>query len=122
MNFQFIDNNTGIDRGARKLIRSHASKGHKVGKKRSSHLAQLRRRPTKTALAKPLLTDVDCDLDFNESDSSSPIHDFIPPLRLPVGDFMTFPGELSARSRCHVKNCMNEPKITIFSVQRPNVK
>ncbi|VUC32978.1 unnamed protein product [Clonostachys rosea] len=115
MTFQFIDNSFGIDRSARKLIRSHASKGHKVGKKRPSHLAQLRRRPTKAALVKPLVADINHDPELHQADSSGLIYDSMPPLRLPVGDFMTFPGELSARSRCHVRNFLCQIMHSIMS-------
>lgn len=103
MDFQFIDNNAGIGRGARKLIRSQASRNHRVGKKRPSRLSQLCK-PVRTILAEPQPTDVNYDPEADKADSSGPLSDFISSVRPPVGDFMTFPGQVSPRSIYHLRN------------------
>jgi hypothetical protein len=100
MSFEFIDN-SNIDRRSRKVIRRHVAKGKNAGKviSRPKHSEARSKAATKQASVDALIEQaavVARELAFR------------PPLERQFSDslaVMTFPAEVSARSRGMVQNC-----------------
>jgi hypothetical protein len=100
MPFEFI-NNAAIDRNARKVIRSHAAKGRNVGKTRPSRRKQPGQEVKSTTTA------------FNsrsvENAQESGTDETIAAIGRQIGDglsVLSFPAELTPRSKALVQNCI----------------
>ncbi|KAH8653629.1 hypothetical protein BX600DRAFT_515884 [Xylariales sp. PMI_506] len=115
--FEFIDNNAGIDRSTRRRIRSHASRGHRVGKPRPSRQRDLNR-PVKTLLLlKGSEGAEDYDLEEATPESSLTHQALASSIQPFIGDFVIFPAELSSRSHHHLRSFLYQLPGSMFAVK-----
>jgi hypothetical protein len=105
MTFEFVDNNTAIDRAARRRIRSHVAMGRNAGKKltRPSRKEAFRLK-TKTGMAAVGISDVLESMQDSENSG-----EIVPEIGRPIGDDLSvlfFPVQLNSGSRRLVQRGM----------------